>query len=90
MNLTAFHKHYCKTSWRVACHQLSVAINARIYAQSPDASAPLCAAAAAAATSVFVCLRLQHYAQCELLPRDSSSTPDQSVATQFAAAAHKA
>eukprot|EP00882_Tetradesmus_deserticola_P001647 GHRQ01001774.1.p1 GENE.GHRQ01001774.1~~GHRQ01001774.1.p1 ORF type:complete len:410 (+),score=148.32 GHRQ01001774.1:122-1351(+) len=28
---------------------------------------------------------LQHYAQCELLPRDSSSTPDQSVATQFAA-----
>eukprot|EP00878_Enallax_costatus_P011307 GHUV01011804.1.p1 GENE.GHUV01011804.1~~GHUV01011804.1.p1 ORF type:complete len:215 (+),score=48.42 GHUV01011804.1:138-782(+) len=27
---------------------------------------------------------LQHYAQCELLPRDEASTPDKSVASQFA------
>eukprot|EP00879_Flechtneria_rotunda_P029899 GHRR01032364.1.p2 GENE.GHRR01032364.1~~GHRR01032364.1.p2 ORF type:complete len:192 (+),score=56.41 GHRR01032364.1:1392-1967(+) len=27
---------------------------------------------------------LQHFAQCELLPRDEASTPDKSVATQFA------
>jgi chorismate synthase len=26
---------------------------------------------------------LQHYAQCELLPRDSACTPDVSVAKQF-------
>lgn len=27
---------------------------------------------------------MQHYAQCELLPRDGSSSPDKTIATQFA------
>lgn len=27
---------------------------------------------------------LQHYAQCELLPRDSAASPDKSVTQQFA------
>ena len=30
-----------------------------------------------------VCVCVQHYAQCELLPREGACSPDTSIASQF-------